>query len=186
MNAPMSMPVKCFGASLLTMDRPTGAIEAVFPLTTVQLCIVHQIRNSLRYVGYKERKNVAHDLKSIYTASTVDEAEIALELFSDTWDKKYPAISKQWLNNWENITPFFAFPADIRKVIYTTNSIEFLNMTVRKVIKNKRFFPSDEAAYKQIYLALNNISKKWTMPIKDWNYALNWFAIKYVDRFPKK
>ena len=152
------------------VDGLTGfpdAISVVFPRTQVQLCIVHLIRNSVRYVSYKDLKEITSDLKSVYRAATVDEAENALTDFAEKWDNQYPRISKLWLNNWENITPFFAYPEDIRRVIYTTNSIESLNMTLRKVLKNKRFFPSDEAALKQLYLGIKNISKKWTMPIRD-------------------
>jgi len=167
------------------VDGLTGfpeAIQAVYPNTQVQLCIVHMVRNSLRYVGWKKRKAVASDLKLIYTAKTVDEAELALTAFSEKWDKDFPSISKSWLNHWEHITPFFDYPDDIRKVIYTTNAIESLNMSLRKVIKNKRVFPSDEAALKQLYLALQNISKRWTMPIRDWGSAMNQFIIMFEER----
>lgn len=125
------------------------------------------IRNSLRYVGWKNRKIVAADLKTIYGAKTLDEAELALDAFAVKWDKEFPLISKSWRDKWLNLTPFFAFPANIRKAIYTTNVIESINMSLRKVIKNKRVFPSDDAALKQLYLAVRNISKKWTMPIHD-------------------
>ena len=170
------------------VDGLTGfpeAIETVYPNAQVQLCIVHMVRNSLRYVGWKARKTVAADLRSIYASKTVEEAEFALKDFADKWDDQYPSISKSWKNRWENIIPFFAYPADIRKVIYTTNAIESTNMSIRKVIKNKRVFPSDDAALKQLYLALRNISKKWTMPIRDWGLALNRFAIMFPDRFPE-
>ena len=116
-------------------------------------------------MGYKDRKAIAADLKLIYGSATLEEAEMALTAFADKWDSRFPTISQIWLRHWENITPFFAYPSEIRKVIYTTNAIESLNMTLRKVMKNKRIFPLDEAAFKQIYLALQNISKKWTMPI---------------------
>ena len=132
------------------VDGLTGfpdAIETVYPQTQVQLCIVHQIRNSLKYVGWKERKAVATDLKKIYGASTIDEAELALDEFGEKWDSKFPSISASWLKNWDRLTPFFAYPEDIRRVIYTTNAIESMNMTLRKVIKNKRVFPSDESVY---------------------------------------
>jgi putative transposase len=160
------------------------AIEAVFPKAQVQLCIVHMVRNSLSYVSYKDRKAVAADLKLIYTASTETEAEHQLVAFAEKWDKQYPTISRSWMNHWQRVIPFFAFPDNIRKAIYTTNAIESLNMTLRKVIKNHRSFPTDEAAMKVIYLAIHNISKKWTMPIRDWKAALNQFAIAYEDRFP--
>jgi putative transposase len=167
-------------------DGLTGfpdAIEAVFPKTQVQLCIVHMVRNCLSYVSYKDRKAVATDLKLIYTSATEAEAEQQLGAFAEKWDKQYPTISRSWMNHWQPIIPFFAFPSEIRRAIYTTNAIESLNMTLRKVIKNHRSFPTDEAAMKVIYLAMDNIAKKWTMPIKDWKAALNRFAIVYEDRF---
>ncbi len=169
------------------VDGLTGfpeAIETVFPQTQVQLCIVHLVRNSLNYVSYKDRRMVAADLKTVYGAATEAEAELALVNFADRWDKQYPTISKSWLNHWSRIIPFFAFPADIRKAIYTTNAIESMNMTLRKVLRNHRSFPTDESVMKVIYLALNNISKKWTMPIRDWKRALNRFAIEFEGRFP--
>lgn len=168
------------------VDGLTGfpeAIEAVYPRTQTQLCIVHMIRNSLRYVGWKNRKIVAADLKTIYGAKTLDEAELALDAFAAKWDKEFPSISKSWRDKWLNLTPFFAFPANIRKAIYTTNAIESINMSLRKVIKNKRVFPSDDAALKQLYLALRNISKKWTMPIHDWRSAMNCFSIMFEERW---
>lgn len=168
-------------------DGLTGfpdAIEAVFPKTQVQLCIVHMVRNSLSYVSDKDRKAVAADLKLIYTASTETEAAQRLVEFAEKWDKQYPTISKSWLNHWQRIIPFFAFPPEIRKAIYTTNAIESMNMTLRKVIKNHRAFPTDESALKGVYLAIHNIAKKWTMPIQNWKPALNRFAIEFGDRFP--
>lgn len=168
-------------------DGLTGfpeAIETVFPKTRVQLCIVHMVRNSLRYVSYKDRKAVAADLKKVYGANTESEAEQALVEFGELWDKQYPTISKSWLNHWQQVIPFFAFPHDIRKAIYTTNAIESMNMTLRKVLKNHRSFPTDESVMKVIFLALNNISKKWTMPIRNWKGALNRFAIEFEGRFP--
>jgi putative transposase len=169
------------------VDGLTGfpeAIETVFPQTRVQLCIVHMVRNALSYVSYKDRKAVAADLKTIYSAATALDAEAALMDFATTWDARYPTISKSWMAHWERIIPFFAFPADIRKAIYTTNAIESLNMTLRKVLRNHRSFPTDESAMKVIFLAINNISKKWTMPIRDWKSALNRFAIEFEGRFP--
>jgi putative transposase len=169
------------------VDGLTGfpaAIEAVFPQTRVQLCIVHMVRNSLSYVSYQDRKAVASDLRKVYGAATESEAEQALIAFGEKWDKKYPTISKSWLNHWERIIPFFAFPGDIRKAIYTTNAIESMNMTLRKVLRNHRTFPTDESAMKVIYLAIHNISKKWTMPIRNWKGALNRFAIEFEGRFP--
>lgn len=158
------------------------AIEAEYPRTEVQLCIVHMVRHSLRYVPWKERKAVAADLKAIYAATTVEEAKAALEGFAERWDEKYPSISKSWRNNWERIIPFFAYPKEIRKVIYTTNAIESLNHSLRKVTKNRGAFPNDEAILKLLYLALQNIARKWTMPIRDWKKALNRFMILYPDR----
>ena len=169
------------------VDGLTGlpeAIETVYPQTRVQLCMVHLMRNSLRYVSHKHMKAVASDLKAIYSASTETEAEFNLELFAEKWDALYPSISKSWRAHWMRIIPLFAFPEDIRKVIYTTNAIESVNMTLRKVIRNHRIFPSDEAVYKVIYLAMRNIAKKWTMPIRDWKPALNRFALEFAGRFP--
>jgi transposase-like protein len=160
------------------------AIEALFSQTTVQLCIVHMVRNSLSYVSYKDRKGVAADLRLIYTAVTETEAEQALLAFADKWDSRYPTISKSWLTHWQRIIPFFAFPAEIRKAIYITNAIESMNMTLRKVLKNHRIFPTDESVLKVVYLAIQNLSKKWTMPIRDWKPALNQFATAFEGRFP--
>ncbi len=160
------------------------AIETVFPQAQVQLCIVHLVRHSLNYVGWKQRQEVSSDLKLIYRAATRAEAEIKLEEFAEKWDSQFPTISKSWRANWERVTPFFAYPEDIRRVIYTTNAIESVNMSLRKVIKNRGSFPTDEAAIKLLYLALQNISRKWTMPIKEWKAALNRFAILFEDRMP--
>lgn len=160
------------------------AIESVFPHTTVQTCIVHMIRNSLKFVSWKTRKQVAADLKPIYTADTEDAAEEALERFGEKWDESYPMITKSWRDNWDRITPFMSFPKDIRKVIYTTNAIESLNAVLRKVTKNRKSFPNDEAAAKLLYLALKNASKKWRMPIRNWNLAINQFAIHFEGRVP--
>lgn len=160
------------------------AIEAVFPKTEVQLCIVHLVRHSLNFVGWKERKEVARDLKTIYTSATEAEAEIRLAEFAARWDEKFPMISRSWRSNWVRVIPFFAHPPEIRRVIYTTNAIESLNMSLRKVTKTRSSFPNDEALLKLLYLALRNIAKKWTMPIHDWKAALNRFAIIYEDRMP--
>jgi len=160
------------------------AIEAVFPQTQVQLCIVHMIRNSTRFVNWKDRKELCADLKTIYKATTEEQAETALEAFEQKWDGKYPMISKSWRNHWQNIIPFFDYPADIRKAIYTTNAIESLNRSLRKVIKTKGAFPTEASVMKIFYLALANIAKKWTMPIRCWNLAMHQFAIKFADRMP--
>jgi putative transposase len=160
------------------------AIETVFPQAQVQLCIVHIVRNSLKYVSWKQRKEVAADLKKIYQSSTAEQAEMHLIDFGEKWDKALPSISQSWQKNWERITPFFAYPPEIRKVIYTTNAIESLNMSLRRVTKHRGSFPNDESILKLLYLALNNIAKKWTMPIRDWKAALNRFSILFGDRMP--
>ena len=143
------------------------------------------VRNSLNYVGWKMRKVVAADLRSIYTAATEGEAQIRLQAFEDKWGVEYPTIVKSWRANWARITPFFEYPPEIRKVIYTTNAIESVNMSLRKITKNRGSFPSDDALLKLFYLALNNISKKWTMPIRDWKAALMRFTIQFEERMPK-
>jgi len=160
------------------------AIQTVFPETQVQLCIVHMIRASLKYVSFKDRKAVVSDLKKIYGASTAEESKMMLESFAAQWDNKYPTISKQWRQNWENIIPFFAWPEDIRKAIYTTNAIESVNHSLRKVLKIRGALPSDDAVFKLLFLALKRISKKWTMPVRNWKRALSQFAIRYAGRFP--
>jgi putative transposase len=160
------------------------AIEAVFPKTVVQLCIVHLVRHSLNYVSWKSRKAVADDLKRIYQAASTAEAERHLDAFAEKWDGTYLAISQSWRRNWERVIPFFAYPAEIRKVIYTTNAIESINMSLRKVTKNRGSFPNDEAIFKLFFLALRNIAKKWTMPIHDWKAALNRFTILFEGRMP--
>lgn len=159
------------------------AIEAVYPETQVQLCIVHLLRNCLRYVSWKDSKAVLGDLKPIYQAATLAEAEAALDAFSDKWDERYPAISQIWLRHWENVIPIFNYPMEIRKVIYTTNAIESLNRSLRKVIKTKAVFPDEASVFKLMYLALNNIAKRWKRPIKDWKAALSHFAILFPTRF---
>ena len=167
------------------VDGLTGfpeAIETVYPHAKVQLCIVHKIRNSLAYVSWKDRKILAADLKTIYSAKTLIEAEMALDAFSEKWDHHYPSISASWRRDWIRLIPFFDYPADIRRAIYTTNAIESLNMTLRKVIKNKRMFPTDVAVFKLLYLAIERISQKWTMPIHNWKPAMNRFMIEFGDR----
>lgn len=157
------------------------AIGSVFPNTIVQLCIVHMVRNSVRYVSYKDLKEVTADLKKIYTATTEEMAHFELKQFGSKWDNKYPVISDIWQRNWSGIIPFFAFPTEIRKVIYTTNVIESVNRQIRKIIKNKGVFPDDKSIQKIIFLALRNAAKKWTMPLKDWPLALNQFEILCGD-----
>ncbi|GAC1526639.1 MAG: IS256 family transposase [Polyangiales bacterium] len=161
----------------------TDAIEAVFPHTWVQTCIVHQVRSSLKFVPYKDRKPVAADLRRIYTAVDQDAAADELQAFAEKWDGKYPTISSSWLEHWEQITPFLAFPADLRRVVYTTNSIEALNRQIRKIIKTRGHFPTEDAARKLIYLAITNAEKKWKQTY-NWNSALAAFKIHFGDRLP--
>jgi len=161
------------------------AMEAVFPKTQVQLCLVHMVRQSLSYVGWKERKAVAADLRLIYRAATEAEAAQALTAFESKWDRKYPSISKSWRAHWPELITFLKFPEEIRKVIYTTNAIESVNRSLRKISKNRGVFPHQEALLKLYYLALERIMKKWTMPIHNWHEALNRFAIEFGDRMPQ-
>ena len=161
------------------------AIESVFPHATVQLCIVHMVRHSLNYVSWKRRAEVAADLRRIYTAATADEAEQRLTEFEAKWDGEYLPIGQSWRRNWPRLIPFFDYPPEIRKVVYTTNAIESVNMSLRKLTKNRGAFPSDDALVKLFYLALRNISKKWTMPIRDWKAALNRFTIQFEGRLPQ-
>jgi len=161
------------------------AINTAYPNTKVQLCIVHLVRNSLRFVPWKEKKQVAADLKKIYTSPTVEEAERELAHFGETWDKKYAAISKSWHAHWPNLITLFDYPEEIRKVIYTTNAIESLNSVIRKSIKNRKIFPHDNSALKVVWLAIQAASKKWTMPLHHWNVALNRFMLEYHGRLPK-
>ncbi|MDO9468105.1 MAG: IS256 family transposase [Thiobacillus sp.] len=161
------------------------AIEAVFPQAAVQLCIVHMVRHSLNYVSWKRRPEVAADLKRIYQSATADEAEQRLGEFEANWDAEYLPIGQSWRRNWARLIPFFDYPPEIRKVIYTTNAIESVNMSLRKLTKNRGSFPSDEALTKLFYLALRNISQKWTMPIRDWKAALTRFTIQFEERLPQ-
>ena len=169
------------------VDGLTGmdeAIQTAFPKTWVQLCIVHMVRNSLKFVSYKHRKEMAGDLRAIYRAVTEDEAASALEALAEKWDGRYPTVSKSWRTHWAKIIPMFAFPDDIRKVIYTTNAVESVNMTLRKASRNHRIFPNDEAVIKVMYLAGQLISRKWTMPLRDWGAAMNQFSILFEGRVP--
>jgi|TARA_B100000959_G_C14919037_1_gene598670 transposase-like protein len=175
----------CFVACVDGLKGLPEAIETVYPRAQVQLCIVHKIRNSLKYVPWKERKEVAKDLRAIYAAATLTEAEQALETFSERWDEHYPAISPSWRADWDRLTVMFDFPPAIRKVIYTTNAIESLNYSMRKILKNRGAFPNDASILKIFYLALRNVAKRWTMPIRDWKSALNQFVILYGDRVPQ-
>jgi putative transposase len=161
----------------------TEAIEAVFPHTMVQTCLVHQVRASLRFVPYRDRRAVAADLKKIYTAIDQDAAGDELQAFSEKWDDRFPTISRSWLEHWEQITPFLAFPTDVRRIIYTTNTIEALNRQIRKVIKTKGHFPTEDAARKLIYLAITNAAPKWRNAYH-WTSALAAFKIHFGDRVP--
>jgi putative transposase len=161
-----------------------AALEAVFPRTTLQTCIVHLIRNSLDYASWKERKFLAQALRPIYTAVSVEAAEAALDEFAaGEWGCKFPAVATAWRRAWGRIIPFFAFPPEIRRIIYTTNAIESVNAQVRKIIKTRGHFPNDEAALKLIFLALRNITADWGLPVRHWKDAMNQFAILYADRF---
>ena len=158
------------------------AITTVFPEAQIQLCIVHMVRNSMKFVPWKDYKPVTADLKQIYQSATEEEALLALDRFADRWDDKYPLISKSWRNHWENLNTLFNYPPDIRKAIYTTNAIESLNSVIRKATKKRKLFPTDDSAKKVIYLAILEASKKWTMPIRNWKAALNRFMIEFEDR----
>ncbi len=160
------------------------AIETVYPKTTVQLCLVHMVRASLNYVNWRERIAVAGGLKTIYRAATEQEAARQLDQFAETWDSKYPSISALWRRNWLGVIPFFQFPAEIRKIVYTTNAIESLNMSLRKAIKTRGAFPSEDAALKVMYLALNNLARRWKY-VQGWREALNRFTLLWQDRFPQ-
>lgn len=158
------------------------AINTVYPEAQIQLCIVHMVRNSVKYVPWKDYKELTADLKGIYRAVTEDEALRALDEFSDKWDEKYPQISRSWRAHWHNLNTLFSYPEDIRKAIYTTNAIESLNSVIRKAIKKRKVFPTDDSAKKVVYLAIMDASKKWTMPIRNWKTALNRFMITFEDR----
>lgn len=174
----------CFIACVDGLKGLPEAIESVFPKTQVQLCLVHKVRSSLRYVPWKERKAVAKDLRAIYGAATLAEAQTALEHFAERWDKQYPAISPSWRADWPRLTVFFDYPPEIRRVIYTTNAVESLNYSLRRVLKTRGAFPNDNALTKVLYLALRNVAKKWTRPIQNWRQALNQFVILYPERVP--
>ncbi|MCH7510278.1 MAG: IS256 family transposase [Proteobacteria bacterium] len=158
------------------------AINTTYPQTRIQLCIVHMVRNSMKFVPWKNYKAVAADLKRIYQSATEEEALLALDQFSQTWDEKYPQISRSWRAHWHNLNALFNYPEDIRKAIYTTNAIESLNSVIRKAIKKRKLFPTDDSAMKVIYLAIQEASQRWTMPIRNWKPALNRFMIEFEDR----
>lgn len=160
------------------------ALQSVFPKTTVQTCIVHMIRNSTRFVSFKNRRQVAKDLKPIYTAIDREAALEALEAFDATWGAQYPMITKSWRTNWERVVPFLEFPPGLRRILYTTNAIESFNARVRKLVNGKGHFPNDESAFKLIYLAVLAAEKRWTRPPKGWSEAINQLAIHFEDRLP--
>ena len=169
------------------MDGLTGfpdAVKAVFPDTHIQRCIVHMVRNSTKFVSYKDLKAVCRDLKEIYSAPNAEAGSEALEDFGKKWNSKYPMICKSWSDNWNDLVEFFNYPGDIRRAIYTTNAIESLNFSLRKITRNKSSFPDDDSIYKVMYLAIKNASAKWTMPIKEWGLAVNQFAILFEGRVP--
>ncbi len=161
------------------------AINSVYPEAHIQLCIVHMVRNSLKYVSWKDYKAVAGDLKRVYRSSTEEEALLELTRFSEKWDEHYPQIAKSWNTHWENLNTLFTYPEDIRKAIYTTNAIESLNSVIRKAIKKRKIFPSDDAAKKMVYLAVTEASKKWTMPIHNWRKAMSRFIIEFGERLER-
>lgn len=168
------------------VDGLTGfpdAIQSVFPQTDVQLCIVHQIRNSIKYVGSKHRKEFLKDLKLVYAAPTKEKAEIELDNLEKKWGEQYPIVIKSWRDKWDNLSRYFRYTEPIRRIIYTTNTVEGYHRQVRKITKTKGVFPSDDALYKLVYLAYRNIKKKWTMPISNWGQTAQQLAIKFDGRF---
>lgn len=158
------------------------AINSVFPHTSIQLCIIHQIRNSMKYVSYKDHKAVIVDLKKVYQALTLEEAEFSFEMFKEKWGKKLPIVIKSWENNWQELTTYFSYPYGIRRLIYTTNTVEAYHRQLRKVTKTKTTFPTDDSLRKIIYLATRDITKKWTMPIQNWAECISQFVIQFEDR----
>jgi transposase-like protein len=161
------------------------AINAVFPQTHIQLCIVHMVRNSLKYVSWKDYKAVTADLKRVYRSATEDDALLELDRFGEVWDGQYPQITKSWRSHWQNVNTLFNYPEDIRKAIYTTNAIESLNSVIRKAIRKRKLFPSDDSALKMVYLAIQDASKRWTMPIHNWRQAMSRFMIEFDERLEK-
>ena len=169
------------------VDGLTGfpeAIETVFPKTTVQLCIVHMVRNSTKYVSHLDRKAVCADLRRVYQSVSAEEAELELSTFGQKWDERYPSIRRLWERHWEHVIPLFAFPKDIRRVIYTTNAIESVNSVIRKAVNNRKIFPNDKSATKTVFLAVKQASRRWSMPIPNWGPAIQRFAIHFEGRLP--
>ena len=170
------------------MDGLSGfpeAVRSIYPDTRVQLCIVHMIRNSTKFVSYKDVKKLCADLKTVYSAATETAGRDALEQFGKKWDGKYPMIYQCWHRHWDDFSEFYKYPPEIRRAIYTTNAVESMNYQLRKVTKNRSIFSTDDAIFKILYLAIRNASKKWTMPIRNWGQALNQFAIEFgKERVP--
>jgi transposase-like protein len=162
------------------------AIESIFPATEVQLCIIHQIRNSLKYVGSKNKKEFMADLKRVYKASNRDLAESELDVLEDKWNDKYPIVIKSWRNNWERLSQYFKYPEDIRRIIYTTNTIEAVHRQFRKLTKTKGAFPNQDSLLKLLYMGIQNASKKWTMPIQNWSLTISQLAIFFEGRLDKE
>ena len=160
----------------------SDAVRAVFPRTKIQLCIVHMVRNSTKFVSYKDLKEGGKDLKAIYSSPTEDAALEELDALKIKWNSKYPMIQKSWETKWNDLNEFFSYPEEVRKIIYTTNAIESLNFTLRKGRKNRTAFPDDETSYKIMYLAINNLTKKWSLPIRNWGTAINQLSIMFEDR----
>ncbi len=160
------------------------AIASVFPKTEVQLCVVHMVRNSLRYVPWKAKRAMLKDLRPVYQAATVEAAEQALEAFEKAWGEQYPMAVQSWRSRWQNVIPFYGYPEPIRKVIYTTNAVESLNAQLRKVTRKRGAFPTDDSVRKVLYLAIQRAAKKWTMPVQDWPAAMNFFSIVFEGRVP--
>lgn len=174
---------------IVCKDGLTGfseAINAVFPQTELQLCVIHQIRNSMKYVSYKDRKPLMADLKPVYQALTLEEAELKFEEFKDKWQKKYPLVVRSWENNWLELTAYFKYPQEIRRIIYTTNTVEGYHRQLRKVTKTKTAYPTDDALRKIIYLATLDITRKWTMPVQDWGRCLSQLTIYFGDRLTSR
>lgn len=168
-------------------DGLTGfseAIHAVFPRTSIQLCVIHQIRNSMKYVNYKDQKAMMVDLKQVYQAATLEQAEQAFLMVNEKWGKKYPVVIRSWENNWSELSTYFSYPHEIRRLIYTTNIVEAYHRQLRKVTKTKTVYPTDDALRKILYLATMDISKKWTMPVRDWTMCISQFVIQFGERFP--
>ena len=185
-NGPMT--AEAINAATMALKKALieQALGAVFPATTLQTCVVHLIRNSLDYASWKDRKGLAAAIKPIYTAPSAEAAQAELEAFAEgPWGQRFPPVSTAWRNAWDRVIPFFAFPPEIRKVIYTTNAIENINSQLRKIIKTRGHFATDDAATKHIWLALRNITADWGRAAKDWKAAMNQFAILYADRFDR-